>query len=99
MKKLVFFCLPFLATAAPIFTWSFDQPTGVVGPYDVIAMAGTFTNVGTSEGFIPFLQGNPFSSGSFYPSYSFAYDTSSPIYLSAFPPYQGPILRPGETIS
>jgi len=90
MKKLLLFCLPVLASG-PIFTWSFDQPTGVVDPTAKISMFATITNTSGSPETISWA-GAILNLGPFFGIYQFDIDAISLLKLNNVP------LAPGGTI-
>jgi hypothetical protein len=93
MKKLIFLCLPLLATAGPIFTWSFDQPTGVVDPTVSILMHASITNTsGISETI--YWGSGAVGTGSFYGIYQINFDFNS---LNSLTALGATPFAPGET--
>lgn len=64
--------------ASPIFSWSFDQPTGFANPADSIPILGTIMNTsGSSE--TMFFGGSNIAYGTFSPAYTYVSPSFNPL--------------------
>lgn len=81
--------------AVPILHFTFDQPTGVVGPTDSIVVNATLTNDATSREAVTTPTAATISTGGFFPSYNFTWGPSGSNDL--FTQFVGLNLLPGQS--